>query len=186
MLSQPFSIRTLETSRLSIRSLRPADLDDVHRFQSDAEVVRYLPWEVRTREESRQWLEERGAQEVLAEDDDVVTYAVERRSEGRVIGSMTLFLRSAVHGVAEVGFVLERTAHGQGYAREATAAVLAAAFGDLGAETVIGRADARNDPSAQLMQRLGMREQAAEPEVRVFAVTRDEWRTPHTTTGTAS
>lgn len=181
-----FSVSTIETPRLRVRPFRPDDLDDVHALQSDPEVVRYLPWVVRTREESQAWLAARIASPRLAADDDAVAYAVERRGDGRVIGSITLFLRSAEHRQGEIGFVVERAAQGHGYAAEATRAVLDVAFAELDLHRVVGRADPRNDASARLMQRLGMRREAHFHECEwfkgewgdlvVFAVLRQEWR----------
>ena len=180
-----FTIGTIQTPRLLVRPFSERDLDDVHALQSDAEVVRYLPWPLRTREESQQWLAGRIAAATLQADDDAVAYAVERREDGRVIGSITLFLRSVEHQQGEIGFVLERSAQGQGYAAEATSAVLDLAFPALGLHRVVGKADARNAASATLMSRLGMRQEAHLRECErfkgewgdllVYAVLRSEW-----------
>ncbi len=40
----------LETARLRLRALELADEDDLLAYQSDPEIVRYIPWPVRTRE----------------------------------------------------------------------------------------------------------------------------------------
>ncbi len=179
------TVGTIETPRLLVRAFRAEDLDDVHALQSDPEVIRYLPWPLRTREESQEWLDARIAADTLAADDDAVAYAVERREDGRVIGSITLFLRSVEHRQGEIGFVVERAAQGQGYAAEATAAVLDHAFPALDLHRVVGRADARNASSATLMTRLGMRQEAHFRESEwfkgewgdlvVYAVLRAEW-----------
>jgi len=39
----------IETERLRLRPHRMSDVDDLLRFHSDPEVVRYLPWPVRDR-----------------------------------------------------------------------------------------------------------------------------------------
>jgi RimJ/RimL family protein N-acetyltransferase len=185
-----FTVGRLETLRLLVRPFRLEDLDDVHALQRDPEVVRYLPWVVRTRQESEQWLRARVAAARLEADDDAVAYAVERQDDGRVIGSITLFLRSVEQQQGEIGFVLERAAQGEGYAAEATAAVLDHAFPALGLHRVVGKADARNTASAALMQRLGMRQEARMrrgalrqselfkgewADLVVYAVLREEW-----------
>ncbi|MCW2680304.1 MAG: N-acetyltransferase [Frankiales bacterium] len=180
-----FTVGTIGTPRLLVRPFREDDLDAIHALQSDPEVVRYLPWLLRTREESQTWLAARIAASTLEADDDAVAYAVERRDDGRVLGSITLFLRSIEHEQGEIGFVLERSAQGQGYAAEATAAVLDLAFPALDLHRVVGKADARNTASATLMQRLGMRQEAHLRECErfkgewgdlvVYAVLREEW-----------
>ena len=188
------TVGPIRTERLLLRAFRPEDLDDVHPLQSDPEVVRYLPWEVRTREQSRDWLADRIAADRLTDDGDVVRWAVERLADHRVIGSIKLFWLSIRHQQGEIGFVLERAAHGQGYAHEATAAILDLAFRELDLHRVRGQADPRNTASAALMRRLGMRQEAHLRENEwfkgewgdqlVFAVLRAEWdaRGSHTNT----
>ena len=175
----------LSTERLLLRAFVSGDLDDVHAMQSDPEVVRYLFWELRSREESAAWLRAREAEDRLQADGDVVTYAVERRSDGRVLGSVNLWWRSVAHQQGEIGFVFVPHAQGQGYAQEAVTALLDVAFRELDLHRVRGTADARNTASAALMRRLGMRQEAhlresemfkgAWGDVVVFAVLRAEW-----------
>lgn len=180
-----FLLDTVLTGRLLLRAFRDSDLDDVSALQSDPEVVRYLYWEVRTRAESRAWLRERMAADRLEADGDAVAYAVQRRVDGRVIGSVNVWWRSVVHQQAEIGFVFLPAAQGQGYAREATSAVLDLIFPRLDLHRVYASTDARNVASAGLMRRLGMRLEAhlRHSEVfkgewgdqLIFAVLREEW-----------
>lgn len=179
------TVGRLETARLLLRPFQIADLDDLHAVQGDPEVVRYLPWPVRTREQSRTWLQARIDAPDLRADDDAVAYAVERRHDRRVIGSITLFLRSVEHRQGEVGFAFERPAQGQGYAFEASQAVVDLAFLRLGLHRITGCTDSRNEPSARLLRRLGMRQEAHFREnelfegqwrdLLVFAQLREEW-----------
>lgn len=175
----------IETERLLLRPFRPADLDDLHAIRSLPEVVRYLYGEVRSRQEVEDILAERVGLTSLVEDGDRLVLAVERRSDGRVIGDVTLWLRSAEHRQGEIGFVFHPDAQGHGYAREAAIALLGVAFGGLGLHRVFGRTDARNEASAALMRRLGMRQEAhlRENEIfkgawgdeLVFAILESEW-----------
>jgi RimJ/RimL family protein N-acetyltransferase len=176
----------IETERLLLRPFRAADLDDLHAIRSLPEVVRYLYGEVRSRQEVEDILAERAGLTSLVEDGDRLVLAVERRSDGRVIGDVALWLRSAEHRQGEIGFVFHPDAQGHGYAREAATALLGVAFGELGLHRVIGRTDARNEASAALMRRLGMRQEAhlRENEIfkgawgdeLVFAILESEWR----------
>jgi RimJ/RimL family protein N-acetyltransferase len=173
------------TDRLLLRPYRPEDLDDVYAIQSDADVVRYLYWDVRTRQEVKDVLTERATLTTLQSDDDVLALAVERRVDGRVIGGLTLWLRSVEHRQGEIGFGFHAAAQGHGYAREAAAALLDMAFIELRLHRVYGRTDARNVRSAALMRRLHMRQEAHfhHNEIfkgewgseLIFAVLEDEW-----------
>lgn len=175
----------VETKRLVLRLFREIDLDAVHAFQSDPDVVRYLYWDVRTRDESRAWLQERMAADRLEKDGDALAFAVERREDGRVVGSVNAWWRSVEHKQGEIGFVFAKEAQGQGYATEGATALLDLIFPLLDLHRVYGSTDGRNDASAALMQRLGMRQEAHLRENerfkgewgddRIFAILRHEW-----------
>ena len=175
----------IETERLLLRTFRASDLDDLHAIRSLPAVVRYLYGDARSRDEVEDMLAERVTLTRLGEDDDALVLAVERRTDGRVIGDVSLWLRSTEHRQGEIGFAFHPDAQGCGFASEATTAVLGLAFGRLGLHRVFGRTDARNVASAALMRRLGMRQEAhlRENEIfkgawgdeLVFAVLEDEW-----------
>ena len=149
--------------------------------------MRYLYGDARSRKEVEELLAERVTLTSLREDDDSLVLAVERRDDGRVIGDVSLWLRSAEHRQGEIGFAFHPDAQGRGYACEAAMAVLRLAFERLGLHRVFGRTDARNVASAALMRRLGMRQEAhlrenemfkgAWGDELVFAVLEDEWDT---------
>jgi RimJ/RimL family protein N-acetyltransferase len=178
----------LETERLRLRLFRLEDVDDVLAYRSLPEVMRYLYGEPERRGEVEDLVIARSSMTRLRLDGDGIALAMERRSDARVIGEVTLRVRSADHRQGEIGFLLHPDAQGQGYAREAAAAALDLAFGPVGLHRVFGRTDARNDASAALMRRLGMRQEAhlRENEIfkgswedeLIFAVLEDEWRRP--------
>lgn len=154
----------IETERLVLRPLRTEDLADVWAYQSREDVVRYIPGEVRTHEESATHLAERVQWTRLEHDGDFLAVAVELPGIGggapRVIGDLSLTLRSVRDRQAEVGWVFHPDFHGHGYATEAVAALLELAFSDLDSHRISAQLDLRNDASARLCERLGMRREA--------------------------
>ena len=160
------------TERLLLRPYERRDVDDLLDIQSRPEVMRYLYDEVRTREEVEELIEKRLTQTSLRSDDDSLVLAGERQEDGRVIGDISLTLRSAYHRQGEIGFVFHPDAQGHGYAREAATAVLHVAFAELGLHRVYGRTDLRNEASAGLMRRLGMQQEAHLRENEIF---KGEW-----------
>jgi len=160
------------TERLLLRPYERTDVDDLHDIQSRTEVMRYLYDEVRTREEVEELIEKRVTLTSLQVDDDGLVLAAERQEDGRVIGDVTLTLRSTYHRQGEIGFVFHPDAQGRGYAREAATAMLHVAFAELGLHRVYGRTDLRNEASAGLMRRLGMRQEAHLRENEIF---KGEW-----------
>jgi RimJ/RimL family protein N-acetyltransferase len=176
----------LATERLLLRPFTDADLDDVAAYHALPEVVRYLYWHVRDRDEVREVLVQRRLRYRLAAEGDVLVLAVVLTETGRVIGEVNLTWASVVHQQGEFGFVFNPDYQGRGYASEAAARMLDLAFDELGLHRVYGRTDGDNAPSAGLMRRLGMRQEAhfVQNEIfkgdwgdeLVFAILADEWR----------
>jgi RimJ/RimL family protein N-acetyltransferase len=162
----------LVTARLE---LRPYTLDDLPEFaalRGDPEVQRFVYQEPAEVDEARRILAEKAASTAIAKEGDGLSLAIIPRGESRTVGYVTLIWRSAEHRRAEVGFMVHPDHQGRGYATEAAGAMLALAFGELGAHRVIGRLDERNTPSARVCERLGMRREAHMVENELI---RGEW-----------
>ena len=121
-------------------------------------------WEVRDHDQSAEHLEKRRAMTRLARDGDGLIFAVElpdpAGGHSRVIGDMSVFLKSAADAQLEVGWVFHPAAHGHGLATEAALAIFGLCFDSLGAHRVFAELDPRNEASAHLCERLGMRQEA--------------------------
>jgi RimJ/RimL family protein N-acetyltransferase len=177
------------TDRLALRPHRMGDLDDLLVYHGDPEVVRYIPWPVRTPEETRQALESRTRQGTVFEPGQWLVLAMEVRETGRVIGEVLLKYDSETDALGELGYAMAADVAGRGYATEAARAVLELAFDRFGLHRVVARLDARNEASARLLRRLGMRQEAFHLSASffkgewtddlVFAIVADEWRTGH-------
>jgi RimJ/RimL family protein N-acetyltransferase len=176
----------IETERLRLRRFARTDLDGLTAIQSRPEVARYLYWDARSREEVEPALAQFIAGAEIGANGDSISLAVERREGADLLGYVSTWLRSLEHRQVEIGFVFHPGAQGHGYASEAARQLLVLAFEDLNAHRVFGRTDARNEPSARLMRRLGMREEAHFREAEVFkgqwgeelvyAILEQEWR----------
>ncbi len=151
----------LRTSRLLLRTMTGEDVDDIHAYQSRAEVCRYLMWEPRTRDEVAEKVAEYSNAIALRGDGDYWQLAVERASDpGRVIGDVFFTIKSGANATGEIGWTLHPDQGGQGYMTEAASAVLAIAFDEIGLHRVLADLDPRNVASVALCKRLGMREEA--------------------------
>lgn len=203
-LRLPFDMAELEhrpigTERMRLRPLAATDADDVWEYQRLPEVLRYIPWPERDRDQAREHTEMRAASRRLADDDDAVFLAMVLVGEpsvadaapgrprgDRVIGDVMLRLVAAEHARLEIGWVVHPGFHGRGLAAEAAAAVLDLAFTRLAAHRVVAHLDARNAASARLCERLGMRREATLvddefddgewQDTASYAVLRREWR----------
>lgn len=183
----------LRTERLVLRPLEPADAADVYEYQRLPEVIRFLPWPQRDREQAYVHTSKRAAGRVLANDDDFVVFAVVLpgtasfgdHEHDRVIGDVMVRVSNAQHAQLEVGWVLHPDFQGHGYAREAAGALVDFTFATLNPHRIQAFLDARNGASAALCERLGMRREATILEeeyndgewqdTAVYGILRREW-----------
>jgi RimJ/RimL family protein N-acetyltransferase len=153
MLPDAEQLPPIQTTRLRLRALAPADAPALFRIFGDPVVCRY--W-------SRPALPDLAAAATLqAEIGDLFAtrslfqWGVAERATDAVVGTCTLAALSAEHRRAELGFALARAAWGRGYMAEALPALLAFAFGELGLHRVEADVDPRNGRSIRALERLG-------------------------------
>jgi RimJ/RimL family protein N-acetyltransferase len=183
-LTLPYTLtEPLRTARLTLRPVATADVDDLHAYQSDPEVCRYLPYEPRSRAEVAEKVAQWSAALTLSGEGDYWILALEHG--GRVIGDLYFAITSDAG--ADIGWVLHPEHSGRGYMTEAAGAILDLAFGELERHRVRAVLDPRNTASAALCRRLGMRQEAHFVEdlwfkgewgdTAVYAILAREWST---------
>ena len=175
----------IETDRLTLRRYLDTDYDDLLKLQSNPDVTRYLLYDVRTPEQVKEALTGRLADVPMDTDGQALTVAVILRETGQHVGEVTLFVHTAEQRTGEIGFVFHPDFHGRGFAAEASIELLRLGFEELGMHRIIGRLDARNTASANLLRRLGLRQEAhfvqneflkgEWTDELVFALLADEW-----------
>jgi len=180
----------ITTDRLLLRPLNDdSDVVAMHAYRSREDVCRYVPFVPGTLEEMHErFRNPERTRSRLDSEGQVLSLAIERRDTGAMIGDLVLFWHSVADGHAEVGYVIHPDYAGQGFATEATAALIDLAFdGGLPVHRVSARLDERHQASAAVCRRLGMRQEASYVEgewfkgewttLLVFAVLEREWRT---------
>ncbi|MEU4290542.1 GNAT family protein [Kribbella sp. NPDC026596] len=176
----------IETDRLTLRRYLDSDYDDLLELQSSVDVTRFLLYDPKTPEQVRESLAGRLADVPMDTDGQALTVAAIQRETGRHVGEVTLFMRSVEHRTGEIGFVFHPEFHGRGFAAEASVELLRLGFEQLGMHRIIGRLDGRNTGSANLLKRLGLRQEAhfvkneflkgEWTDELVFAMLADEWK----------
>lgn len=186
--------RLIDTPRLLLRDMRPADAPDVYAaYGSDLAVLRYLGWDLHESvEDSRR----------------LVGYNIHRRMEGtawiwgmcqragharanRVFGQIELVPMSHPTDLAHhlrLGYLMATNHWGQGLMSEAARAVLEQAFEEPCVWRVDALCDLDNHASANLLARIGMRREgcmrravmhpnvgSAPRDAWVYAMSRDDW-----------
>ncbi|PRQ07198.1 GNAT family N-acetyltransferase [Enhygromyxa salina] len=177
---------TLDAARVRLRWLTLADASDVFEVFRDPDTMRYwssLP--MQRREQASALIEQIHA---CFANQSLYQWGVERRSDGRVIGTVTLASLDVSNRRADIGFALARDTWGSGYMSEAASAVLSFGFDTLGLERVEADVDPRNAASLVLLERLGfVREGLLRERWRVgtevadsamLGLLRREWRPP--------
>ncbi|MDB5539364.1 MAG: N-acetyltransferase [Devosia sp.] len=162
----------IETARLALRNFQKSDLDAVMAYHALPEVQRYLDWKARDRVEVKAALDAMCAQQRLHRPGDVITLAVVKKSDGLLVGQVSLKWTDATAGQAELRFILSPTQRQQGYARESVRAALDLGFNEFGLHRIFARCSARNEASAKLLKELGMR---LEAHFREHALFQGEW-----------
>ena len=151
------SAPTLETERLVLRAFRRDDLDAHAATLGDAEVMRHLGGQGTSREDAwRKLMMAVGQWPLLG----FGYWAVESRHDGRLVGQAGLCdfergLDPDISGYPELGYIFDRSVHGQGIAREACRAILDWARDSLPPSPIWAIISPQNQPSLNLAGRLG-------------------------------
>ncbi len=146
------------TERLTVRAMRPSDVEAFVGYRSVPDVARYQSWEDYTLEQGAALVADMqtlrlgvpGEWYQLALVDDA----------GHLVGDLAACVSADEPRQLEVGFTLAPEHQGQGYATEALRGLLSYAFGELGVHRVVAITDARNDAAAALLTRVGFRKEA--------------------------
>lgn len=150
----------ITTPRLTLRPFTPADLDDLHAYESRPDVTRYLYWDPRDRDATRTFLDKKITRTELHDEGDALDLAITHPHTGALVGNCLLLWTSKAHRQGEIGYILNPAHHGHGYATEAAREMLRLGFDGLNLHRITGRLDARNTASARVLEKLGMRREA--------------------------
>lgn len=154
----------LETERLVLREMAPADVEALHEILGDLETLGWIRWNMRNYDQYGFGL-----------------WTLVLKETGEVAGDCGLTMQPVGHEQhVEVGYHLRKTLWRRGLASEAATACRDHAFGEVGVNRLIALVREENEPSAGVARRIGMRpwkrvERAGFAHV-VWAMTREAWR----------
>jgi RimJ/RimL family protein N-acetyltransferase len=147
----------IETQRLILREFRAGDLDAHAATLGDQDIMRHIGGKPLNREDSwRRLLMGVGMWSLIG----MGPWAIEQRSDGRMVGHCGFFqferdMTPPILGEPEMGWIFDRSVHGQGIAFEACSAALEWADKALSADSYPAIIDLENLPSMKLAERLG-------------------------------
>jgi [ribosomal protein S5]-alanine N-acetyltransferase len=147
------TLPALDGPRVRLRWLTAEDVDALFAIFSDTEMMRYWSspaMQERTEAEAlllrihRQFVDKLGFQ-----------WGIERKEDGRLLGTCTLFHVHVANRCAELGYALASAHWKNGYMLEALTALLDYAFGLMNLRRLEADVDPRNASSLRILGKLG-------------------------------
>ena len=162
----------LRLDRLRLRDWQEADWPQAHAYGSDPEVVRYMDWGPNTEDETRAFV--RAAQQA-AQSSPRSHYdlAVVLAETGEVVGGCRLWIESARHREASIGYSLARAHWGHGYGTELARGLLRFGFDSLAMHRIWAIVEPENVASAHVLEKLGFQR---EGRLRDHRHAKGRWR----------
>ena len=180
------ALTSFTSERLYVRPIETSDLDALLEYQSDADVVRYVPWPVRNRAMVAEAITKYQSLTTFETEGDYLMVALCRKEDDQLIGQLNAMYRSIVNRSGEFGYVLNPRFGGNGYATEGVAALITSLFDTGKFHRLFAKMDARNSASKALCERLALRHEAhfIEDEwfkgewtsTYIYSILRSEWK----------
>jgi ribosomal-protein-alanine N-acetyltransferase len=143
----------LETERLRLRQVTPADTPDMLRLMGDPRVTRFLgraPFTTTEEAAGRVQMFENEFKERKG-----LGWGITLRTDGQFIGICRYTRIDAYHSRAEIGYLLRPEWWGQGVMAEAVGAALRFGFERVGLHSVEATIDPDNRQSRRLLEKVG-------------------------------
>ena len=146
-------MKPIETERLVLRRLRLADAAFIRALVNEPSWIEYIGDKgVRTLADARLYL--RSGPLAMYRGLGFGLYRVERAADSALLGICGLVKRDGLDDV-DIGYALLRRFWGNGYAREAAAAVIEHARRDIGLDRLVAITAPGNAASSRLLEALG-------------------------------
>ena len=144
---------TLETERLRLREITPGEREDLFKYLSNEEVIKYYGQEAFVDLAEAEALIDFFATNFR--ENKGVRWAIERKGEPGLIGTIGFHAWSAKHRRAEIGYEIHPDYWRKGYTSEAVRRVLHYGFDELGLTRIGAVVFTENEASNQLLTKLG-------------------------------
>jgi RimJ/RimL family protein N-acetyltransferase len=167
-------MKIVETERLLLRQVSQDDAEFILTLLNEPDWIKYIGDRgIRTVEAAKQYIEE--GPMAMYREHGVGLYLIELKENGYPIGLCGLLHRDFLKDV-DLGFAILSEYWGNGYAFEAAQATLTYGVNVLGYRRIVGFTSLDNEKSANLLQKLGMKDEgtikyaSTAEDVRLFAI----------------
>ena len=141
----------LETPRLTLRPLTIHDAEAEFVWLSDPAVNRYMPYRLYTNlDDVIKWLQ------FASTTDAELHFGFERKADGLLIGAGSIGPDDSEPNTWSFGYNLRRDCWNQGYATEATKAMISLAIHEYGAKVITASHAVANPASGRVMEKCGL------------------------------
>jgi ribosomal-protein-alanine N-acetyltransferase len=144
---------TIQTERLLLRQLNPADAEAMYALRTDEKVFEFtdIP-RPKDLADAAAYIER-----ILGfgNNNEAIMWAITLLHDPRLIGTVCFWNLDKESYRAEIGYILHSTYHNKGYMTEAVAAILPYGLNQIKLHTVEGRTDPQNVGSIKVMERNG-------------------------------
>lgn len=142
----------LETERLIIRPFQKNDYQDYHEYMSAPETFRFERGSPMSLKDAKKFCQ------TFAGKTAPGFWAAVLKGNTKVIGNVSFFPEgNADFNTWQIGYIFHPDYYNQGYATEATRAVIKYAFTELGAHRIVANCSPDNTASWKVLEKCGMR-----------------------------
>ena len=143
----------LETERLVLREIVPADVEAIFRIFSDEETMQY--WSCRpfkSVDQARSLIEKITRQ---VQDGTGIHWAITLRGSGQLIGKCGFNEWRKVHRRGDISYIVAREMWGKGLVREALSAIIDYGFHRMNLHSIEAGVTPGNSTSVRILEKLG-------------------------------
>lgn len=148
------NLPVIETERLKLRRLEMADAPDMFEYASEPAVSRFMPWQAhQTTDDTAEFIDF-----ILKgyANNSKLTWAIELKSENRMIGTIDFVSWLQKRQRAEIGYTLSHNYWGRGLMHEAAEALIDFGFKEMDLIKVEAPIMLDNKQSQRVAEKLGM------------------------------
>ena len=147
------SLPTLEAPRVRLRWLAESDVDALFRIFSDGPMMRY--WSTTPMKERAEAVDLLQRIHRQFADRSAFQWGIERKEDGELLGTCTLFAFHRANARAEIGYCLRSPHWKRGYMGEGLTVLIDYAFGSLRLHRLEADVDPANANSLRILERMG-------------------------------
>lgn len=165
-------ISPIFTERLILREIEESDYKQIHCYFSSPDVMRFMEHGATTEEDTLNYLK-RVIEWQKAQPRIHLVLGVVLKTEGILIGGCDLHMPNFRHRQGELVYRINPQYWGQGYATEASKAMLNLGFNQMKLHRIEALCDVRNTASIKVLEKIGMKKEGF---IREHKWVKERWR----------